>query len=126
MRLEEVQFATNKADITPTSADVLQELANTLQRCPETRVRLSAHTDSSGSEAYNLTLSQRRADSVRSYLIQHGVAASRIEARGYGEANPIAKQRDAGRARTERRVRSNPRVQRSRSRRLPRSCATQS
>ena len=90
VRLEEVQFATDKSDITAKAAAVLDGIATALQRCPETRVRLSAYTDSSGSDAYNQKLSQRRADSVRAYLIQHGVSASRIEARGYGESNPIA------------------------------------
>ena len=103
VRLEEVQFGNDKSDITPQSAAVLDELATTLRRCPETRVRLSAHTDSSGSEAYNQALSQRRADSVKTYLVQQGISESRIEARGFGEANPIANNDTAeGRAKNRR------------------------
>jgi OOP family OmpA-OmpF porin len=90
VRLEGVTFANDKSDVTPQSAAVLDETITLLQRCPEKHVRLSAYTDSNGSDAYNQALSQRRADSVRTYLIDHGVDADRIESRGFGEADPVA------------------------------------
>ncbi len=90
VRLEGVNFGNDKSDIGSQSAAVLDETVTVLQRCPERRVRLNAYTDSSGSDAYNQALSQRRADSVRAYLVEHGVAAGRIEARGLGESNPVA------------------------------------
>jgi OmpA-OmpF porin, OOP family len=90
VKLENVNFDNNKSDIKPAGAAVLDETATLLQRCPARRVRLTAHTDSNGSDAYNMKLSQRRADSVRSYLVSHGIDASRIEAEGRGESNPIA------------------------------------
>lgn len=103
VRLEEVQFATNQSAISPTAAAVLDKVVTALQRCPETRVRLDAYTDSTGADAYNQALSQRRADSVKAYLVQHGISASRIEARGHGEANPIASNDTAeGRAKNRR------------------------
>jgi OOP family OmpA-OmpF porin len=90
VRLENVNFDNNKADIKPEAAVVLDETATLLDRCPARRVRLTAYTDSNGSDAYNQKLSQRRADSVRSYLASHGIDAARIEAEGRGESNPIA------------------------------------
>jgi OOP family OmpA-OmpF porin len=54
------------------------------------QVELQGHTDSRGADAYNLELSQRRADSVRDYLISQGLDARRLQARGYGETQPIA------------------------------------
>ena len=90
MRLDNVNFDNNKSDIKPQAAAVLDETVTALQRCPARRVRLTAYTDSNGSDEYNQKLSQRRADSVREYLVSHGIAASRIEAQGLGESNPVA------------------------------------
>jgi len=53
-------------------------------------VELQGHTDSRGADAFNLELSQRRAESVRDYLIAQGVSGTRLEAKGYGETQPIA------------------------------------
>ena len=64
--------------------------AETLRECPNVRTEVEGHTDSVGSEVYNQALSQRRAESVASYLINHGVSSSRLEAKGLGESNPIA------------------------------------
>jgi OOP family OmpA-OmpF porin len=90
VRLEGVKFDNDKSELGPNAGAILDETIAALQRCPEKRVRLNAHTDSVGSEQYNEALSQRRADSVRAYLVSHGIAASRIEAHGFGESNPIA------------------------------------
>ena len=53
-------------------------------------MEIGGHTDSTGEDAYNMGLSQRRAESVRSYLVSKGVKASRLEAKGYGETKPVA------------------------------------
>lgn len=90
VRLENVTFDNDKSDIKPQAAAVLDETITLLQRCPARRVRLTAHTDSNGSDAYNQKLSQRRADSVHDYLVSHGIDDSRVDAEGRGEANPIA------------------------------------
>jgi outer membrane protein OmpA-like peptidoglycan-associated protein len=90
VRLENVNFDNDKADIKFSSVTVLDETVMHLKGCPARRVRLTAYTDSNGSDAYNQKLSQRRADSVRSYLVSHGIDAGRIEAEGRGESNPIA------------------------------------
>jgi OmpA-OmpF porin, OOP family len=108
VRLRDVKFQNDKADIQPNAGTVLQQIADGLQRCPETRVKLSAYTDSNGSDAYNQKLSQRRAESVRDYLVSHGVDASRIEAHGLGEANPIADNSTAEGRAENRRVEIEP------------------
>ncbi len=90
VRLENVNFDNDKSDIKPQAAASLDETVVALQRCEDKQVRLSAYTDSNGSDAYNQKLSQRRADSVREYLVSHGISAGRIEARGLGESNPVA------------------------------------
>jgi outer membrane protein OmpA-like peptidoglycan-associated protein len=67
------------------------------------KVRVEGHTDSKGSDAYNIKLSQRRANAVRDYLIAHGVEADRLVAVGYGETRPVADNGTAeGRARNRR------------------------
>ncbi len=87
--LEGVTFETNSANLTADSRGVLDAVATDLKKYPNLRIELQGHTDSSGSDAYNLKLSQQRAESVRSYLVQQGVETSQLTARGYGEAQPI-------------------------------------
>lgn len=87
--LRGVGFATNSSTLTPGSLPVLDGVAEDLRKYPRLRVELQGHTDSSGADAYNLDLSQRRADSVRNYLMAQGVSGTQLEARGYGESEPI-------------------------------------
>ena len=88
--LEGVNFALNSADLTPESYQILDRVVTGLNDWPEVRVEIGGHTDSTGEDAYNMGLSQRRAESVRSYLVSKGVKASRLEAKGYGETKPVA------------------------------------
>jgi OOP family OmpA-OmpF porin len=88
--LRGVNFATNSAAIDPASAVVLDVAAEQLVARKGVRVVVEGHTDSTGSDAYNQALSQRRADSVLEYLVRKGVPAGRLSARGFGESNPIA------------------------------------
>ncbi len=90
IRLEGVHFRTNSADLTPESARILDHAVAVLRRRATIRVEVAAHTDSRGSAAYNMDLSRRRAKSVRDYLVAHGIDASRLTARGYGESQPVA------------------------------------
>ena len=88
--LEKVFFKTNKAVIKPESFEVLNQVAEVLVRYTYIkRLRVEGHTDDKGRDAYNLKLSQARADSVREYLINQGVEEERLEAVGYGETTPI-------------------------------------
>ena len=88
--LRGVSFATNSATLTPGSLPVLDAVAEDLRKYPRLRVELQGHTDSSGADAYNLDLSRRRAESVLNYLVAQGVSGTQLEARGFGESEPIA------------------------------------
>jgi OOP family OmpA-OmpF porin len=101
--LEGVHFALNSADLTEKSHETLDRVVGELKEWPEVRVEIGGHTDSSGEDGYNMTLSQRRAESVRAYLVSKGIAESRLEAKGYGETQPIADNGTAdGRAKNRR------------------------
>ena len=88
--LRGVQFDLDKADIRPDAAVILEEAANQLGQVSGARVSVGGHTDSSGSDAYNQSLSERRAGSVRDYLVEKGVDAGRLSTAGYGESQPVA------------------------------------
>jgi len=100
---ENITFDTNRADVKPQFQAVLDQVAMSVRQYAGTVVRVEGHTDSVGSAAYNQTLSENRALSVRSYLLQRGVEANRIEAYGYGLTRPIASNDTAeGRAQNRR------------------------
>ena len=86
---ERVTFKNGKAEIAESSYPILTLLASIARNC-NTRLEIAGHTDSIGDATINLKLSQRRADAVRKYLVQRGVSAEQIDARGYGETQPIA------------------------------------
>lgn len=90
MSLEGILFETGKAVILPASIPILEKAYGALAANPEVRVRIIGHTDSVGSASSNLTLSQRRADSVRTWLINRGIAADRMESLGKGLTDPRA------------------------------------
>lgn len=97
--LEGVTFEYNSAKLKPESRNVLDTVAADLKKYPRLKIELQGHTDSAGPDAYNLKLSQQRADSVRNYLVDQGVPESRLTAKGYGESQPIADNKtDDGRA----------------------------
>lgn len=84
------EFDVDSATIRPAFRSTLDEVAQTLSNYDETYVDVYGHTDSDGSDAYNLGLSQRRAQSVADYLVARGVNRARIETQGFGESQPIA------------------------------------
>jgi OOP family OmpA-OmpF porin len=88
--LRGVTFAFDSAEISGLSMATLDVAAETLRACPNVRSIVGGHTDSVGSDAYNQGLSLRRAESVRNYLSNHGVSSSRLQAKGYGESQPVA------------------------------------
>lgn len=85
--LENIYYDLDKYDIRADARPELDKLAQLLKDNPTMIIELSSHTDSRGSDAYNMTLSQRRAESVVNYLVQKGIEPERMEARGYGERN---------------------------------------
>lgn len=84
-----VLFDTDKWNIKPEFAPMLENAANVMETNPGLTVRIEGHTDSRASEAHNQRLSERRADSVKRYLVDHGVEGSRMDTIGYGESRPI-------------------------------------
>jgi len=88
--LRGVNFETNSDRLLPGATRVLDDAAATLKKNPTIKVEVAGHTDSDGAAAYNEGLSSRRAQTVRDYLANSGVAADRMTVRGYGESQPIA------------------------------------
>ncbi|MGJ7033513.1 OmpA family protein [Niabella hirudinis] len=84
--LKDIYYNYNKWDIRPDAALVLDNLIKTLEENPSVKIELSSHTDSRGGDAFNMTLSRRRAESAVQYLVSKGIAASRLKAMGYGES----------------------------------------
>jgi outer membrane protein OmpA-like peptidoglycan-associated protein len=85
-----ITFAYDSASVQPQFQRTLDQVASTLAEYSQTYVDVYGHTDSVGSDAYNQTLSERRATSVADYLASHGVQSARIGTRGYGETQPVA------------------------------------
>ncbi|QQV77456.1 OmpA family protein [Sphingomonas aliaeris] len=85
-----INFAYNSADVQPQFRSTLDRVSDVLGQYRETYIDVYGHTDSTGSDAYNQGLSERRAISVADYLSGHGVQSARIATRGYGETQPIA------------------------------------
>lgn len=98
-----ITFATDSASIQPQFRTTLDQVAQVLADYNQTYVDVYGHTDSTGSDSYNLTLSQRRADAVADYLSTRGVARARMGTRGFGETQPVADNTtEAGRAENRR------------------------
>lgn len=102
--LEGITFATGKADIEPESEVILRGALETLESYPDIVVEISGHTDNVGSESNNKLLSQKRAEAVRFWLIQKGIAPDRILAKGYGEDFPRVPNDSAENKRINRRI----------------------
>ncbi len=102
--LEQVQFDVNKATIKPVSDKLLDDVGAVLKEHPEIiLLEVQGHTDNTGSRAWNKTLSQQRADSVRKALVKRGIADKRMIAKGFGQEKPIAdNDTDAGKAKNRR------------------------
>lgn len=85
-----VLFGTDKSDLTANSKATINDLASILNKYPDTDLTIQGHTDSTGPEAYNQTLSEKRAQSVADYLKMQGVTAERLTSIGFGETQPVA------------------------------------
>ena len=86
----DVTFDYNSASVRPGLYSEIDRIANVLIKYPQTVIRVEGHTDSTGSESYNMDLSQRRADAVKNIIVQRGVSSTRLETMPYGESMPIA------------------------------------
>jgi outer membrane protein OmpA-like peptidoglycan-associated protein len=101
--LRGVNFDFDKSNIRPDAVPILEQACKTLKEEAAITVSCDGHTDSIGTEKYNIGLSKRRANSVRDWLVKCGIPASRLSTRGFGEANPVASNKTAeGRAQNRR------------------------
>ena len=101
--LRGVNFELGKAVLLPISRDILQDVARSLVANPAVRVEVAGHTDSTGPRAVNERLSLARAESVKAFLIENGVAADQMEVKGYAATQPVATNKTAsGRAQNRR------------------------
>ena len=99
-----ILFAHNSAQLSSTAMQNIEELAKTLKKYGDTNVLIQGHTDATGSDQYNLNLSQRRANSVRAFTTRQGVASNRITTEGFGERMPVASNNTAAGKQANRRV----------------------
>ena len=90
LSLQGVKFRYDSSELTDESRAILDQVAAVLRKQAHARHEVAGHTDSQGAPGYNLRLSQRRADTVRKYLISRGVDAGNLKARGYGGVQPVA------------------------------------
>ena len=102
-----ILFDNGKATIKFESAEILNQIINVLKKYPNSRFRIEGHTDSTGRIAKNIELSQNRADAVKVYLIQGGIASNRLESVGYGPDKPIASNKNKKGRALNRRVEIN-------------------
>lgn len=101
---QSVHFAIGSAKIRPVFYSALDELVQLLKDNPSIHILIQGNTDNSGSVQLNQKLSQARADSVMQYLIQHGIAPKRLQAKGYGESRPVEPNTTSGARAINRRV----------------------
>ena len=95
MRMENIYFESGSDHLLPESEPALDEVGKALEHNPNLRLEIQGHTDTRGPAAYNMKLSQKRAEAVRSYLISHfNVDGDRLVAKGYGETRPETKERN--------------------------------
>lgn len=104
LTLGDILFAKAKADLMPGAQRTIDQLAAFLNKHPDRKVVAEGHTDSRGSEAYNMALSQRRAESVHSALLARGISPDRVTAKGLGEMYPVASNAKAAGRQQNRRV----------------------
>lgn len=99
-----ILFETGKDVIRPSSFSILNDVVKIMNDNPEYNLEINGHTDNVGDDSKNLDLSQRRADAVKKYLADKGIAASRLTSKGYGETMPVADNNTAAGRTKNRRV----------------------
>lgn len=98
-----ILYDVNSATLKPVASDNIAQLSKVLQKYPDTEILIEGHTDSSGEDTYNQTLSEKRAESVSKYLKAQGIKGGRITTTGYGEKQPVqTNETDAGKAQNRR------------------------
>jgi OmpA-OmpF porin, OOP family len=101
--LPNIEFAYEKADLTPAGRETLGQVVRFMNDQPELQLDVWGHTDAKGAELYNLRLSQKRAAAVMQFLVEQGIAQTRLKSAGFGETRPLAdNETDEGRERNRR------------------------
>lgn len=101
--ISDVLFDFDKADINPEAVSILDECVTVLKNNPKVKIQIQGHTDSRGTETYNMNLSRRRAQAVKQYFVKHGIKANMLSTAGYGLSRPVAPNTtDEGRAKNRR------------------------
>ena len=85
-----ITFDTDRSDLRTSFSEVLDSIILVLNQYPDTRLNIVGHTDSTGSDSYNMTLSNKRANAVALYLVGQNVASNRVSSSGAGESSPVA------------------------------------
>lgn len=102
--LRGINFETNKDVIKPVSFPILDNVVSVMKNNPEYNLEINGHTDSTADDAFNLDLSQRRAEAVKKYLVEKGISAARMTPNGFGETKPVADNKTAAGRALNRRV----------------------
>jgi len=102
--LGDVLFSTNKAELKSGGTRNIQKLADFLREYPQNKVLIEGHTDSTGSDSLNQALSERRANAVKTALVDMGISSDRVDTHGYGELFPVTSNRTAASRQMNRRV----------------------
>lgn len=89
LRARDFEFPVNTAEVSPSDLPLLDAVTGVATLCSDYRIEIGEHTDSRGSDTYNLQLSRQRAEAVMAYMVEHGVDEKALKAVGYGEAQPI-------------------------------------
>jgi outer membrane protein OmpA-like peptidoglycan-associated protein len=101
---QQIQFDFNKSTIKPVSFPILDAVRDVLVGNPKITIEVQGHTDNVGQVQYNLKLSQQRADSVRAYLVAHGIEPARLVSKGFGMSQPLVQNNTEGNRALNRRV----------------------
>jgi len=104
MEIENIEFEVAKDTLTPQGLETVNKLVKILKNYPSVRTEIAGYTDSDGNDEFNFKLSQARVDSVKRALVEQGIDAIRLEAKGYGEANPLLPNTTDGNKQANRRV----------------------
>jgi outer membrane protein OmpA-like peptidoglycan-associated protein len=104
VNLSDVLFDTAQHTLKPGAREKLSKVSGILLAHPGLNLEIEGHTDSVGTDAYNQSLSERRAESVKGYLAQQGIPSSTIKTRGFGEVSPVASNDSAAGRQQNRRV----------------------
>jgi outer membrane protein OmpA-like peptidoglycan-associated protein len=104
VNMSDVLFDTGRYSLKPGAREKLAKVAGIIEAHPGLRISIEGHTDSVGSDEYNMKLSKERAEAVRSYLASQGVDADKISAEGFGKTRPVASNSTAAGRQANRRV----------------------